>query len=215
MLTKFVNCFRAIIFVIVLDFSIVVPAEADEIRLSVLGDSLVAGYGLSKEDSFPKRLEVSLKALGYSVQVLNAGVSGDTTAGGKERLNWILKKNPHALVVALAANDGLRGLDPELTYHNLRIILEKLRKRGIPVLLCGAKAPPNLGKEYGGRFNRVFPQLAKEFDVQFYPFFLEGIAAVPSLNQVDGIHPNPEGVNALVERILSATVRLVERAKRK
>ena len=103
MLTNFVNCFRAIIFVIVLDFSIVVPAEADEIRLSVLGDSLVAGYGLSKEDSFPKRLEASLKALGYRVQVLNAGVSGDTSAGGKERLNWILKKNPHALVLALGA----------------------------------------------------------------------------------------------------------------
>ncbi len=178
-------------------------------RLLVLGDSLTAGYGLPRAQAFPARLEAALKAAGRKVEVIDAGVSGDTTAGGLARLDWALTPSPDAAIVELGANDGLRGLDPKLTYANLDAILARLKERRIKVLLAGMLAPPNLGRDYGDEFNGVFPRLAERHSVALYPFFLEGVAAEPSLNQADGLHPNAEGVEVVVRRILPEVVKLL------
>lgn len=184
-------------------------AREDESRLLVLGDSLASGFGLGAEEAFPARLEAALKRRGFAVKVLNGGVSGDTSAGGRERLGWALGARPDAVILELGGNDGLRGLDPRETYRNLAAILERLKARDIPVLLAGMYAPPNLGPEYGREFNAVFPLLAQRFGVALYPFFLEGVAADPDLNQSDGIHPNGRGVEVIVERILPFVEKLV------
>lgn len=181
-------------------------AGAETPRVVVLGDSLTAGYGLAAADSFPARLQAALRARGWDVEVVNAGVSGDTTAGGRARLGWALAPGPEgkasALIVELGANDGLRGLDPKASEANLDAILTEARSRGIGVLLTGMMAPPNLGREYATEFNGLFPRLAEKHDVALYPFFLRGVAAVPELNQKDGIHPNADGVAVIVENIL-------------
>ncbi len=187
--------------------------SAETIRIMALGDSLTAGFGLPASDSFPSQLEVALKARGLSVEVLNAGVSGDTTAGGLARLDWALSDRPDAIIVALGANDSLRGLDPGVTRANLAAILEKLRTRDLPVLLAGIYAPPNLGRAYEAAFNRIFPELAGQYEVPLYPFFLEGVAAEPALNQADGMHPNAEGVAVIVQRITPYVIRLIEQAR--
>lgn len=190
------------------------PARAEEpVRILVLGDSLTAGYGLADADAFPRRLEAALSEAGVAATTINAGVSGDTTAGGRARLDWALADKVDAAIVELGGNDGLRGLDPQETRSNLDAILTRLGEAKIPVLLAGMLAPPNLGREYGDAFNAVFPELARKHDVLFYPFFLEGVAGDPALNQGDGIHPNPEGVGVIVERILSAVKRLVAEAR--
>ena len=182
---------------------IAAPARSgDGVRILVLGDSLTAGYGLAAEAAFPARLERALRTAGYAAQVIGAGVSGDTTAGGLARLEWSLAENPDAGIVELGANDGLRGLDPAATYANLDAIVGRLKERGTPVLLTGMLAPPNLGREYGAEFAAVFPQVARKHGVPFYPFFLDGVAAVPDLNLADGIHPNARGVDVVVDRIL-------------
>jgi len=178
-------------------------------RLKVLGDSLTAGFGLPKADAFPARLEEALRGRGLGVEVIDAGVSGDTTAGGLARLEWSLAANPHAVVIELGANDGLRGLDPRQTEANLEAIITRVKARGIPVLLTGMYAPPNLGRDYGDAFNAVFPRLAARHGVAFYPFFLDGVAADPALNQADGIHPNARGVQVIVSRILAAVEALL------
>lgn len=187
-----------------------VESRADGVRLLALGDSLTAGYGLAEAESFTVQLEAALLSEGYDVQVINGGVSGDTTAGGLARLEWALSDDPDLVLVELGANDGLRGLDPATTRENLARILATLKERGIPVLLAGMYAPPNLGKDYGERFNAVFPELAKEYDVQFYPFFLDGVAMVKDLNQDDGIHPNGQGVAAIVERLVPHVIQLID-----
>ena len=184
-------------------------------RLLVLGDSLTAGYGLNAEDGFTAQLQAALKDAGRDVVVLNAGVSGDTTAGGRARIGWALGDKPDAVVVELGANDGLRGLDPKATFDNLDAIIADIRRAGLPVLLTGMLAPPNLGRDYADDFNAVFPRLAEKHDVLFYPFFLAGVAAKPDLNQDDGIHPNPKGVRAVVDRILPYVLDLLARAKTK
>lgn len=187
----------------------VAAAAAEPVRLMILGDSLTAGYGLHRGDAFVARLQAALRAEGYAVEVIDAGVSGDTTAGGLARLPWLLGGSPESLpdavMVELGGNDGLRGLDPGAMYANLDAILTLLGDRDIPVLLTGMKAPPNLGGEYGRAFEAVFHRLADKHDVALYPFFLEGVALVPSLNQPDGIHPNAAGVDQIVRRILPAT----------
>lgn len=175
----------------------------------VLGDSLTAGYGLPQGEAFPVKLEAALRARGFDVSVLNAGVSGDTTAGGLARLDWALADKPTHAIVELGANDGLRGIDPAVTRKNLGAILAKLKAAGIPVLVAGMYAPPNWGKEYAEAFARLFPDLAREHGAALYPFFLDGVAANPSLNQPDGIHPNEKGVAVIVERILPQVVRLL------
>nr|WP_090564812.1 arylesterase [Belnapia rosea] len=185
---------------------------AEPIRLLALGDSLTAGYGLPPGEGFVPRLQAALTARGRQVRMLDAGVSGDTTAGGLARLDWAMADQPQAAIVELGGNDGLRGLPPAETRRNLAAILDRLAARRIPVLLTGMLAPPNLGADYGREFAAVFHDLARERpDVIFDPFFLEGIAGDAALNQVDGIHPNPRGVERLVARILPAVEALLDR----
>lgn len=188
-------------------------AAAREIRVLALGDSLTAGYGLARGEGFVARLEAALRAKGIPARVLDAGVSGDTTAGGLARLDWALAEAPDAAIVALGGNDGLRAIDPEATYANLDAILTRLAARNIPVLLAGMLAPPNLGSAYGAAFRGAYERLARKHDVVFYPFFLDGVAADPALNQPDGIHPNAQGVAVMVERILPAVERLIEKTR--
>ncbi len=184
-------------------------ATETPIRILVLGNSLASGFGLEAGHSFPDRLEVALRQAGHDVRVLNAGVAGDTTAGGLARLDWSLADKPHAVIVELGGNDGLRGIDPRSTHANLDAILTRLKSRDIPILLTGMIAPPNLGREYGAAFNAVFPRLAQTHGVAFYPFILDGIAGRPDLNQDDGIHPNRPGVTILVDRLVPHVVRLL------
>ena len=182
----------------------------EPVRLLAFGDSLVHGYGLPAGATFPEQLEAALRTRGFAVEVINGGNSGDTTAAGLARLGWSLSPRPDVALVELGANDGLRGLDPAGTYDNLDAILRRLEAEGVPVLLTGMRAPRNLGPEYTAEFDAVFPRLAKEREVLFYPFFLDGVALQPALNQADGIHPNKAGVAVIVERILPSVIRLIE-----
>lgn len=170
----------------------------------VLGDSLTAGHGLDGRDAFPSRLEAALRDVGSDVRVINGGVSGDTTAGGLARLDWSMRDKPDLVIVELGANDALRGLDPAATYRNLDRIVARIRARGARVLLAGMRAPPNMGAEYGNEFNAVFPELARQHNIAFYPFFLDGVAGIPALNLDDGMHPNARGVAVIVKRMLPA-----------
>jgi len=167
-----------------------------------LGDSLTAGYGLSRGDTVPVRLQAALGRVGISTQVQNAGVSGDTSSGGRARIDWLLDRRFDLVIVALGANDGLRGLDPALTRANLLEIIRRVRKTGARVLLAGMRAPPNLGRDYGRAFDALFPEIARTNGIAFYPFFLDGVAGRPDLNQPDGMHPNRKGVAIIVERML-------------
>ena len=189
------------------------PAQAEEpapLRLLAFGDSLVHGYGLAAEETFPVQLERALAREGQRVEVLNGGNSGDTTAAGLARLDWALADRPDLVLVELGANDGLRGIDPDETYRNLDAILARLKAAGIPVLFTGMLAPRNLGASYAEAFDAVFPRLAEVHGVAFYPFFLDGVAMQPELNQADGIHPNAAGVARVVEGILPAVLKLIE-----
>jgi acyl-CoA thioesterase-1 len=180
-----------------------IPAEAAEIRLMMLGDSITAGYGLARGEALPARLEAALRAKGRAVRVIDAGVSGDTTAGGRARLDWALADNPHAVIVALGGNDGLRALEPRASRANLAAILDALAAKRLPTMFAGMLAPPNLGADYGREFASSFSDLARERPaVVFYPFLLDGVAGDLSLNQPDGIHPNPAGVAEMVRRML-------------
>ncbi|HEX9768326.1 MAG TPA: arylesterase [Kiloniellales bacterium] len=185
-------------------------AGSAPLRLLAFGDSLVHGYGLAAEDAFPAQLERALRGEGYRVEVLNGGNSGDTTAAALARLDWVLSDRPDLAIVELGANDGLRGLDPGETYRNLDAILSRLKAEGIAVLLAGMLAPRNLGAGYVEAFDAVYPRLAEAHGVALYPFFLDGVAMQPDLNQDDGIHPNAAGVALVVARILPAVVRLIE-----
>ncbi|MBT3358285.1 MAG: arylesterase [Rhodospirillales bacterium] len=189
------------------------PAAAEVTRIIALGDSLTAGYGLARPVSFTERLQWALRNAGVQAIVENAGVSGDTSAGGLARLDWALApkagKPADALIVELGANDGLRGIDPASTEKNLDAIIQKARARGLPVLLAGMMAPPNLGREYGAEFNGIFPRLANKHGVALYPFFLDGVAAISHLNQRDGIHPNAAGVDVIVKRMLPHVKKLI------
>ncbi len=179
-------------------------------RLLVLGDSLSAGYNIQAREAFPQRLEAALRAQGVSVQVINAGVSGDTSAGGLTRVDWALgQRPPEFAIVALGANDGLRGLDPEAMERNIDRILARMKEKGVKPLLAGMLAPPNMGSDYRDRFAAVFPRLAAKHGVPLHPFFLEGVAARPELNLGDGIHPNPQGVEVMVANILPAVRKLL------
>jgi acyl-CoA thioesterase-1 len=186
-------------------------AEAAPVRLLVLGDSLGAGYGLARDDAFQTRLAEALKAAGHDVAIVDGAVSGDTTAGGRSRLDWVLADGVDAALVELGGNDGLRGLDPAATEANLAAILDTLAARRIPVLLSGMLAPPNLGPDYGRAFRAVFDRLGARPGVIYDPFFLEGVAGDSALNQPDGIHPDPEGVRRIVARLLPLVERLLAR----
>ncbi len=190
------------------------PARAEPLRLLALGDSLTAGYGLPQGQGFVPQLQAELRRQGLEVRVLDGGVSGDTTAGGLARLDWMLADNPQAAIVALGGNDGLRGLEPRQSEANLAAILDKLAARNIPVLLAGMLAPPNLGADYGREFAAVYQRLGQRPGVTLYPFFLDGVAADAALNQADGIHPNARGVGIMVSRIAPAVVALLQRVPR-
>lgn len=186
--------------------------QGAEVRLLMLGDSITAGYGLARGEGPPARIEALLRERGRNVRVLDAGVSGDTTAGGRSRLEWALADRPQAAIVALGGNDALRGLTPAQMRSNLTAILDGLAARNIPTLLAGMMAPPNLGAEYGREFTAVFTDLAAARpEVVFYPFLLEGVAGDPALNQADRIHPNPQGARILAERMLPAIETLLDR----
>nr|WP_249158594.1 arylesterase [Bradyrhizobium jicamae] len=172
------------------------------IKMVVLGDSLSAGYGLPAAAAFPVRLQKALEAKGIKVDMVNAGVSGDTSSGGRERLDWSVPDGTDAVIVELGANDALRGTDPAVTKAALSDIITKLQARKIAVLLCGMVAPPNYGSDYAAKFNAIYPDLAKQFSVPLYPFFLDGVAAESKLNQADGMHPTAEGVDIVVKNIL-------------
>ncbi|WP_291686187.1 arylesterase [Bradyrhizobium sp.] len=177
-------------------------ADATPIKMVVLGDSLSAGLGLSATAAFPERLEKTLESKGIAVDIVNAGVSGDTSSGGRDRLDWSVPDGTRAVILELGANDALRGTDPAVTRSALSDILARLKGRGIAVLLCGMIAPPNYGSDYSARFNAIYPDLAKSFGVPLYPFFLEGVAGDAKLNQADGMHPTAEGVDVIVKNIL-------------
>ena len=182
----------------------------NSVVILALGDSLTAGYGLARDDSFPRQLEISLATSGYTVTVINAGVSGDTSAGGLARLDWALAVNPQIVLVELGANDALRGLDPAQTYDNLDQILIRLKKAGCRIVFAGMRAPRSLGLDYTLEFDQIYPDLAERHDLYFYPFFLEGVATDPGLNQADGIHPNAEGVGVVVKGIQPLVVKAIE-----
>jgi acyl-CoA thioesterase I len=172
------------------------------IKMVVLGDSLSAGLGLSGSAAFPVRLQKALKAKGIDVDMINAGVSGDTTSGGRDRLDWSVPEGTEAVILELGANDALRGIDPKVARAALTEILTRLQARKVAVLLCGMFAPPNYGADYSARFNAIYPDLAKTFSVPLYPFFLEGVATDAKLNQADGLHPTAEGIDTIVKNIL-------------
>ncbi len=186
--------------------------QAASRTLLVLGDSLGAGYGLPAAQGFTARLEAALRRRGHDIKVMNGSISGDTTAGGRARLGWALSSKPDYVIVELGGNDGLRGLDPAETRANLKAILARLREKKIPVLLAGMKAPRNLGPEYEQAFNDAYPALAKRYGALLYPFFLDGVALDPKLNQPDLIHPNARGVAVIVQRILPFVERLMRKA---
>ena len=176
--------------------------RSQPIRLVALGDSLTAGYGLPQEAAFPAVLERALKAKGRNVEVANAGVSGDTSSGGLDRLDWSVPDGTDGVIVELGANDMLRGLDPANTRRNIDTIVERLKARNIPVLLAGMYASRNLGPAYVQKFDSIYPDIAKKHDLVLYPFFLDGVAGERSLNLPDGLHPTAKGVEIIVERIL-------------
>ena len=178
------------------------PVLAAQQKLMVYGDSLVAGYGLSAGEGFPEQLQQALAAAGRDVKVLNAGVSGDTTAGGLARLDWALSDQPDAVMIILGGNDLLRGLDPQQTRENLEQILSRLQAQNIKTLLCGMLAPVNLGPAYKQQFDLIYPELANRFNTEFYPFFLRGVALNPKFNQPDGLHPNKSGVAVIIQSVL-------------
>ena len=178
------------------------PLQAKEPPvLVVLGDSLTAGAGLAAENAFPQKLQQHLASLGIAVKVENAGVSGDTTADGLTRLDWSIGPDADAVIIELGANDGLRGLPPELAYANLEKMVQRLQQRKLPVMLAGMKALRNLGDEYASAFDGIYPRLAEKYNVPLYPFFLEGVVADPKYNQPDMLHPNEAGVEVIVRNI--------------
>lgn len=189
-------------------------ARAKPIKMVVLGDSLSAGLGLPAAAAFPAQLQKALRNKGINVDVANAGVSGDTASGGRDRLAWSVPKGTDAVIVELGANDALRGIDPKITRQALSDIIGRLKARGIAVMLCGMLAPPNDGADYAARFDAIYPNLAKSLRVPLYPFFLAGVAANPKLNQADGIHPTAKGVEIIVKSILPTVEAFIGTIKR-
>jgi acyl-CoA thioesterase-1 len=189
------------------------PAKARTLHIVALGDSLTAGYGLGPGQGFPEVLERALRAKGYDVAIGNAGVSGDTTADGLARYDWGVPEGTDALIVELGANDMLRGLDPAAAKASLATILTRAKEAHIAILLTGMRAAPNMGADYQARFDVIYPDLARQFGVALYPFFLDGVAGDPKLNQRDGLHPTREGVERIVANILPAVEALLKGVK--
>lgn len=192
-------------------FVMLQTAAASSVTILALGDSLTAGYGLQASDAFPVKLEAALRARGHDVTIVNAGVSGDIMADGLARLDWSLTEEIDAVIVELGANDALRGLPPAQAEAALDTLLARLAEKRLPVLVAGMRAPPNMGPEYMAAFDGMYARLAVKHGADLYPFFLDGVAAEPALNQADGIHPNPAGVDVIVSRILPGVETLIRR----
>jgi acyl-CoA thioesterase I len=190
-----------------------IPASAKSPEILAFGDSLTAGLGLPASEAFPARLQARLKDEGIEVKMINAGVSGDTTTDGLARLDWALADKPDFVILALGANDALRGIDPKIVHANLDKMIDKIKASGAKILLLGMLAPSNWGADYEQAFDRIFPEVAKAHDVPLYPFFLDGVAMNPTLNQADGLHPNQRGVAVLVDRIVPLVAKLIEASK--
>jgi len=207
--------FAAVAHIIVLILAFLMTGHAlaqspgKPVKVVAFGDSLTAGLGLPANQAFPVRLQKTLESKGIKIDIINAGVSGDTASGGRDRLDWSIPEGTEAVILELGANDAMRGTDPKVTRAALADILTRLKARKIAVLLCGMLAPPNYGADYAARFNAIYPELARQFDVPLYPFFLEGVAAETRLNQADGIHPTAEGVDRIVRGILPAVEALL------
>jgi acyl-CoA thioesterase-1 len=196
----------------------VFPAAAADrpVKIVALGDSLTAGYGLVRQDAFPEQLEKALKAKGVAVAIENAGVSGDTASGGLSRLDWSVADGTEAVILELGGNDMLRGVDPKVTQATLETIVERLKARGIEVLIAGMRAPPNMGGgDYGRNFDAIFSGLAAKYDLVYYPFFLDGVAAQAKFALQDGMHPNAAGVSQIVARIMPKVEELISRVRKK
>jgi acyl-CoA thioesterase-1 len=198
-----------------LAFAATAASASESVRIVVFGDSLVAGFGLKASDAFPAQLERALKAKGHTVEVINAGVSGDTTAGGLERLGWAVPERTGAVILELGANDALRGLDPARAKANLDRIIAALKVRGAEVMLAGMLAPRNLGPAYTHAFDGMYRELADKHGLILYPFFLDGVALNGKLNLDDGLHPNAAGVAEITKRILPSVEELIGRARAK
>jgi acyl-CoA thioesterase-1 len=190
-------------------FLFAVMATAEPYRIVGFGDSLMAGFGLNAGEGFTEKLQAALKAKGHDVEVINAGVSGDTTSGGLSRLDWSVPDGTQLVILELGANDMLRAIKPDITEKNLDAMLAKLKQRKIAVLLAGMRAAPNLGADYQARFDAIYPRAAEKFGATLYPFFLDGVAADPKLLQEDGMHPSAKGVEIMVERIVPTLERLM------
>lgn len=207
---------RAIVAIVFGWLGLIGPASAQDgrsLRLVALGDSLTAGYGLSAAAAFPAALERALRARGYNVQVDNAGVSGDTASGGLQRLDWSVPNGTDGVILELGANDMLRGFDPAITRQALEGIIQRLRARGIPVLLAGMRASRNLGPDYAARFDPIYRDLARTYGLVLYPFFLEGVAGQQGLNLSDGVHPTAQGIEQIVQRILPSVETFIARMR--
>lgn len=176
-------------------------AYSKTFKVIVFGDSLIAGYGLLKEDGFVNQLQNKINHFKINLKLTNSGVSGETSTGLLNRFKWVLEEEYDAVIISIGANDALRGINPIITYRNIENILIYLKKNKIPTMLIGMKAPSNLGKEYVNEFNAIYPSLSKKYDVFFYPFFLKNVALEPSFNQKDMIHPNKNGVIKIIENI--------------
>jgi len=198
-------------------FAQMTPSHAQDrtIKIVAFGDSLTAGYRLAPDQAFPVRLAAKLKARGHDVAVANAGVSGDTTAAGRARLDWAIPDGTDAVILELGANDALRGLPPDQARANLEALITGLKAKGAEILLAGMRAPRNYGPEYTDAFDRIFPELAAQHGLLLYPFFLDGIALDAKLNLDDGIHPNARGVDVIVDGILPKVEELIARVKKK
>jgi len=207
---RFAAAVNSLLLVLLLGLS--AHAQSGPVKIAVLGDSLAAGYGIRPEQSFPARLEAGLKAAGRNVTVLNQGVSGDTSAGGLDRLDWMLADKPDIVLVELGGNDALRGLDPKITEKNLSAIVEKLKAANVTVWLAGMMAPRNLGPEYVTAFDGLYKRIAEKYDVPLYPFILDGVAQDAALNQGDGIHPNPKGAQIVADRLMPFVTRNLDAA---
>ncbi|MBD9593348.1 arylesterase [Ensifer sp. ENS07] len=201
--------FQRVFLALMMTFALSCTARAETISLIGFGDSLMAGYQLPPEDAFPARLEKALKEKGFDVTIANAGVSGDTSSGGLARIDWSVPDGTNGVILELGANDALRGIAPEETRKNIEAMITRLKDRGIAVLLAGMMAPPNMGGDYAARFNPIYPELAKKYGLELYPFFLDGVVTEAKLKLEDGMHPNGDGVGVMVEKALPVVERFL------
>ena len=201
--------FQRVFLALMMTIALSSTARAETISLVGFGDSLMAGYQLPPQDAFPARLEKALKEKGLDVTIANAGVSGDTSSGGLARIDWSVPDGTKGVILELGANDALRGIPPEVTRKNIETMITRLKDRGIAVLLAGMRAPPNMGADYAARFDPIYPELARKYGLELYPFFLDGVVTEAKLKREDGMHPNGDGIGVMVEKALPVVERFL------